>query len=98
MRGPVAPASGFSSGGGGRGISSSFGLSGRSPDCATPGPVGSDRSSERLDMLRQNRMPAMLRTKTSATIAYLALLPDPGTPAGGWLVGGLIRKEAPPFG
>src|SRR2546430_9568722 len=86
------PASGFSSMGGGGGMSSIFGLP-DSTGCATIEAEGIGAALERLDRLRQAKTSsAMPSTKATATMAYFALPPDAGTPAGGRLEGGIIRK------
>src|SRR5215470_5328109 len=93
-RGPTAPASGFSSTGGGGGMSSTLGLLGPGGAWATlagGGGRGAGWLFRSADP-RQTTMATMASRRTAATIAYFALLPDVGTPAGGRLEGLVIRS------
>src|SRR5579863_10020442 len=91
IRGPT-PGGGFSSGGGGRGMSSSFGLTGGAADAVRLGKGGGRvTTSDRLQLRQAKRAPAAA-TKPMAAIAYFAL-PESGRPAGGRLEGGGFISE-----
>jgi len=81
-------------------MSSSFGLDGGALDGATNALASGAGPLAWLEQLRCPMTATMPRTSTTATIAYFALPPETGTPAGGRLEGGLIslgglnRKEA----
>src|SRR5258708_2421578 len=92
-RGPPGPASGFSSTGGGGGMSSILGFAG-SVDWATLGAGGIGAGAlARSEARRQATMAPMASKSAAATMAYFALPPDAGTPAGGRLEGLVIRNS-----
>lgn len=74
-------------------MSSSFGLDGGALDGATHALASGAGPLAWLEQLRCPMTATMPRTSTTATIAYFALPPETGTPAGGRLEGGLISWE-----